>query len=163
MIDDDAFHLTPLDVRRYDFGRSLRGYDPVRVDQFREQVAGELERLSRISQELDEKARGFHEQLRTYRERDKALNEALISAQQLRNEMREQAEREAQFIAREAQQQGEQILEAARAEARRMQEEIESLDRSRRVFLSQMRAFITRQLTELDVAEGSSPRPFGSE
>ena len=32
---DETFHLTPLDVRRYDFGKALRGYDPERVEQFR--------------------------------------------------------------------------------------------------------------------------------
>ena len=49
---DEAFHLTPLDVRRYDFGRALRGYNPARVDQFRDQVAEEMERLTRINQDL---------------------------------------------------------------------------------------------------------------
>src|SRR5665811_737124 len=88
---DEAFHLTPLDVRRYDFGRALRGYNPERVDQFRDQVAEEMERLTRVNQDLDVKARSFHEQLRAFRERDKALNDALVSAQQLRGEVREQA------------------------------------------------------------------------
>ena len=74
---DDAFHLTALDVRRYDFGNALRGYDRARVDQFRDQVAEEIERLTRANQELDQKARNFHEQLRAFRERDKALNDAL--------------------------------------------------------------------------------------
>ena len=50
---DESFHLTPLDVRRYDFGKSLRGYDPARVEQFREQVATELERLARQIQDLE--------------------------------------------------------------------------------------------------------------
>src|SRR5450759_2428350 len=80
---DESFHLTPVDARRYDFGSALRGYDKTRVDQFRDQVADELERLSRVNQELEAKAKGFHEQLRAFRERDKALNDALISAQQL--------------------------------------------------------------------------------
>ena len=64
---DETFHLTPLDVRRYEFGKALRGYDPERVNQFRDQVAEELERLSRINQDLETKARGFHEQLRAFR------------------------------------------------------------------------------------------------
>ena len=85
---DEAFHLTPLDVRRYDFGRALRGYDPARVDQFRDQVADELERLARVNQDLDQKARSFHEQLRAFRDRDRALNEALVAAQQMRQETR---------------------------------------------------------------------------
>ena len=91
---DDAFHLTPLDVRRMGFPVAMRGYDRTRVDDFREQVAAELERLARQGQEFESKARSFHEQLRAFRDRDRALNEALVSAQQLRAEIREQAERE---------------------------------------------------------------------
>ncbi len=150
---DEAFHLTPLDVRRYDFGRALRGYSPARVDQFRDQVAEELERLTRINQDLDAKARSFHEQLRAFRERDKALNDALIAAQQLRDDVRGQAEREAQLIIREAQGEAERVIEAARAEVRRMEEELDNLDRSRRTYLAQMRTLIARQLSEVEASD----------
>jgi DivIVA domain-containing protein len=150
---DEAFHLTPLDVRRYDFGRALRGYNPARVDQFRDQVAEELERLTRINQDLDAKARSFHEQLRAFRERDKALNDALIAAQQLRDDVRGQAEREAQLIIREAQGEAERVIEAGRVEVRRMEEELDNLDRSRRTYLAQMRTLIARQLSEVEASD----------
>ena len=39
---DETFHLTPLDARRFEFGRSMRGYDKARVEEFRQQVADEL-------------------------------------------------------------------------------------------------------------------------
>jgi DivIVA domain-containing protein len=156
MMDDEAFHLTPVDVRRYDFGSALRGYDKTRVNQFRDQVADELERLGRVNQELDAKAKGFHEQLRAFRERDKALNDALISAQQLRAETRSQADREAQLILREAQAEGQRLLGDARAEVRRLQTEIEALDRSRRSALGQMRLMAERYLAELQSAETAS-------
>ena len=154
---DESFHLTPLDVRRWDCGTALRGYDKARVDDLREKVADELERLSRVNQELDQKARGFHEQLRAFRERDKALNDALVSAQQLRNETREQADREAQLIIREAQTEAERIVDAARSEARRVSAEIESLERARRAFLTQMRLLTERQLAEIEAAESAAP------
>jgi DivIVA domain-containing protein len=150
---DESFHLTSLDVRRYDFGRSLRGYNPEKVEQFREQVAEEMDRLGRINADLDTKARSFHEQLRAFRERDKALNDALISAQQLRADVREQAEREAQLILKEATAEGERLVEAARAEVRRMEAELDSLDRSRRAYLSQMRTLLARQLSEVEASE----------
>jgi DivIVA domain-containing protein len=150
---DESFHLTSLDVRRYDFGRSLRGYNPEKVEHFREQVAEEMDRLGRVNADLDTKARSFHEQLRAFRERDKALNEALVSAQQLRAELREQAERESQLILKEAQAEGERLIEAARAEVRRMEAELDSLDRSRRTYLSQMRALLARQLSEVEASE----------
>jgi DivIVA domain-containing protein len=160
---DESFHLTSLDVRRFDFGRSLRGYDPAKVEQFRDQVAEEMERLNRINQDLDTKARSFHEQLRAFRERDKALNDALVTAQQLRAEVREQAEREAQLLLKEAQAEGDRILEAARMDVRRMEEELDSLDRSRRTYLAQMRALIARQLSEVEASEGARAGTMSSE
>ena len=120
--------------------KRFRGYDPERVDQFREQVAEELERLTRVNQELDAKAQGFHEQLRAFRERDKALNEALVSAQQLRAEIREQAEREAQLIIREARAEGERSSTSiAQRDPRSSRPTSSALERSRRAFLAQLR------------------------
>ncbi|MDB4899636.1 MAG: divIVA [Gemmatimonadetes bacterium] len=150
---DETFHLTPLDVRRYDFGKAMRGYNPERVEQFREQVADELERLTRQLQELDAKAKGFHEQLRAFRERDKALNDALVSAQQLRAEIRESSEREAQLIVREARAEGERLLEQTRTELRSLEGHLEELERARRTHLAQLRLMAERQLAEVAAAE----------
>lgn len=159
MEQDDAFHLTAVDVRRYEFQTVMRGYDRARVDQFKVQVADEMERLMRSNQDLDEKARNFHEQLRAFRERDRALNEALVSAQQLRGDMKEQASREADLIVQEAQVQGSRLLEEARAESVRVIEdaretlttlkrELDELERGRRSYLAQMRAHAERHLAE---------------
>ena len=150
---DETFHLTPLDVRRYDFGRTLRGYDPERVEQFRQQVVEELERLTRQTQELEAKAQGFHEQLRAFRERDKALNDALVSAQQLRGEIREQSEREAQLILREARGEAEKYLEGSRNEIRHLHAHIAELERARRNYLAQLRVMAERHLSDLVAAE----------
>jgi cell division initiation protein len=147
---DESFHLTPLDVRRTEFPAALRGYDRARVDEFRDRVANELERLTRLNHELENKAKGFHEQLRAFRERDKALNEALVSAQQLRAETKDQAEREAQLALREAKAEGDRLIDAAKSEVRRLASEIEGLERSRRAYLAQLRALVARQLAEID-------------
>ena len=155
---DESFHLTPLDVRRYEFATALRGYDKASVDQFRARVADELEALTLKNQDLEAKARSFHEQLRAFRERDKALNDALISAQQLRGDIRDQAEREGLLILREARAEGERIVADARAHVRSLASEVDALDRSRRTYLAQMRILVERQLAELD-AVSASPGP----
>ena len=157
-MSDEAFHLTPIDIRRYDFGSALRGYDKARVDQFRDQVAAEVERLIRLNADLDQKSKGLVEQLRAFRDRDKALNDALVSAQQLRAEIREQADREAQLLMREARAQVEQDLEGIRAEARRLEDEIQNLVKARRTYLSQLRTMVERQLAEIETAE-ATPLP----
>ena len=34
-MSDDAFHLTPSDVRAQEFQRVFRGYDPAQVEEFK--------------------------------------------------------------------------------------------------------------------------------
>lgn len=168
-MNDEIFHLTPVDVRRYEFGTQLRGYDKVRVDQFREQIADEFERMARVNQELEAKARGFHEQLRAFRERDKALNEALISAQQMRQDTKEQAEREGSLILREAnadadktsrdaRMEADRMIEAARVEVRKLERQVDGLERLRKSYLVQMKKMAEQQLNELIAAE-ATPLP----
>jgi DivIVA domain-containing protein len=156
-MNDDSFHLTPVDIRHREFVRAMRGYDIASVEDFKRQVADELERLIRLNQDLETKAKGFHEQLRAFRERDRALNDALVSAQQLRSEIREQAERESQLILREARADGERIIDAARAEIDRLQREIEQLERARRAYLAHLRTIVERQLAEIEAASTEPP------
>jgi DivIVA domain-containing protein len=150
---DEIFRLTPLDVRRMEFPKSMRGYDAARVDDFREQVADELERLTRANQDLDANVRSLTEQLRGFRDRDKALNDALVSAQQLRAEVREQSEREAQLILREARSDADRIVQGAQMEAIRFADQITLLSRMRRGYLKQFRVMLERQLAEIAVEE----------
>lgn len=157
---DDVFRLTPVDIRRYDFGTAMRGYDRARVDQFKEQVASELERLLRETVDLETRARGIHEQLKSYRERDKAINEALVSAQQLREQMKEQASKEADLIIREAHAAAEQIQRDAYAKLEKLHAEIDQLRRKRRAYLSQVRVIAERHLAEVEAwEEGPSAEP----
>lgn len=154
---DDVFGLTPVEVRRQDFATTMRGYDKAQVEEFRIKVADRLDELMRQNQDLEAKARGFHEQLRAFRERDKALNDALVSAQQLRGEIRDQAEREAQLVLREARVESDRALEVARSEIRRLEEEIMGLQRVRRTYLAQLRQVIERQLSAIEAAEADVP------
>ena len=158
MESEDAFHLTPVDVRRYDFGTAMRGYDRARVDQFRDQIAEELERLTRAVNDLDGKSRSMAEQLKVFRERDKALNEALVSAQQIREEVKVQAQREADLIIREAQVKAVEMHDDARAQMASLQGDIDALDRARRAYLAQLRTLAERHLAEVDSLE-NMPTP----
>jgi DivIVA domain-containing protein len=122
-MSDEQFRLTPLDVRRWEFGSSLRGYDRARVDEFKSRVADEIEELARRINDLDTKARGFHDQIRSFRERDRAINDALVSAQQLRTDIREQAEKEGALALNESRSEADQLVGSAKLDADRMTQE----------------------------------------
>jgi len=157
-MSDEMFRLTPVDVRRMEFPKAMRGYDQGRVDDFRSQVADELERLTRLNQDLESNVRSLTEQLRGFRDRDKALNDALVSAQQLRSDVRDQSEREAQLILREARSEADRIVQGAQMDAMRFSDQIALLARMRRGYLKQFRVMLERQLAEI-AAEEDVPDP----
>jgi DivIVA domain-containing protein len=119
--------LTPLDVRkkRGDFKKSLRGYDPLEVDGFLELVAERMEELVKANMTLEERAQRLGEQVVSLGGRERAVNEALVTAQQLRDEIRDQAQREAEQIRRDADREVSQMRKEAEHDAAQMRKEAE--------------------------------------
>lgn len=150
---EPAFTLTPLDVRKQEFRRALRGYEPVGVDDFRIRVADELERVLRERSVLEERVSALTEQLRVFRERELAMNEALVAAQQLRQETRATAEREAQVILREAEAEARRIREAAQQAEAEARDRVADVERQFQAYLAGYRALLERQAAELKALE----------
>ncbi len=160
-MSDDAFRLTPLDLRKQEFRKSMRGFDQAEVDDFRARAADELERVVRERMALEEKVKRQEEQLVAFREREKAMNDALVAAQQLGAETREQAEREAQMIIREAEADAERGLERARRELERLEQSGQQLAQKHHAYLVALRNLVERQKAELDALAETEASPFG--
>lgn len=150
---DDRFHTTPVDIRSQEFRRTLRGYDPEGVEDFRTRVAAEVERLLRERVVLEERAQSFREQLTSFREREKALNEALVAAQQLRAETEQAAQRQAELVLQEARANAERMLSDARAAEQRVRREIEAAQRHFTAYLASFRTLLERYLSEVDALD----------
>src|SRR5207302_1252521 len=152
--------LAPLtddvDVQRRTFGglRRLRGYEPVGVEDFRMRVADELERILREKAQLEERLAALGEQLRAFRDRERAMNEALVAAQQLREETRAAAAREAHMIVREAEAEARRLLEEARVTEQDVRTQTTEAERQFRGYLAGFRALLDRQLAELRALDG---------
>jgi DivIVA domain-containing protein len=155
-MSQDHFTLTPQDVRAQEFARALRGYDRLEVDAFRTRVADELERLLRERAQMDERVRNAQEQLRAFRERERAMNDALLAAQQLRHDAQVAAERDAGMVMREAALDAEKIVERSRVEERLVRERAETAARQFSAYVAAFRLLLERQLAELDVLESHS-------
>lgn len=147
--------LTPLDVRnkKGDFRKGLRGYEPAEVDGFLDLVAERLEELVRENSSLRERSAQLTESLTAFRRRESAMNEALVSAQQLREEIRTQAQREADLLVRESKTEGQRLIDQARAEVERQRSLAEKLQSQRDRFLRTYRNFLEGQMEELSREE----------
>ncbi|HMG18524.1 MAG TPA: DivIVA domain-containing protein [Gemmatimonadales bacterium] len=153
-MNDEAFNLTPHDIRKQEFRKTLRGYDTLGVDDFRMRVADALERAIRERQVLEERVAALTEQLRVFREREKAMNEALVAAQQLRQDTRAAAEREGQVIVREAEAQAKRLLDDAKTAESAVQVRMSETERQFQQYVGGFRALLERQLAELRALDG---------
>ena len=145
--------LTPLEVRKKkgDFRRGMRGYDPQSVDDFLDMVADRLEQLVRENGSLNDRVRRSEDQVNDYRERERALTEALVTAQEMREQMRQQIEVEAQLKRREAEADADSIRAEAEQIREREEESIRRLRARQSQFVQSYRAFLERELAELSV------------
>lgn len=153
-MNDEPFNLTPLDIRKQEFRKTLRGYDTLGVEDFQVRVADALERAIRERQVLEERIAALTEQLRVFREREKAMNEALVAAQQLRQETRDSAEREGQVIVREAQSEAKRLLDEAKAAQSTVEARMAETERQFQQYVGGFRALLERQLAELRALDG---------
>jgi DivIVA domain-containing protein len=163
-MSDHAFHLTSHDVRAQEFQKVLRGYDPTQVDEFKQRLAEEIDRLIRERVQLDERVRSMSEQLKSYRDRERAMNDALVSAQQLRTEAQQQIARERELALREAQAEGERVMRDATVEADRVLAHVRSEEQRLRQandaarlqfhgYVAGLRQLLERQLAELSALD----------
>ena len=162
--------LTPLDVRkkRGDFRKLLRGYDPEEVDTFLDLVAERMEVLVKENLTLTERAERLWEQVEAQESRETAVREALVTAQELRADMRRQSSKEAELLLREAESEAEHTKREAGNEVERVVTEaeqlvrerlsaLEELERQRQKFLRAFRAMLERELDAVVVEEGRTP------
>jgi cell division initiation protein len=150
-----------MDIRQQQFTLKLfRGFDVQEVDTFLEDVANDYEQLVKENALLKEQLVGLEERARGVADREKMLQETLITTQRMVEELKENARREAQLMVREAELQAEKLLEEARAEEAKIKTQVLVLKRARRQLAEGIRATIEmyqRMVAEELKDEGIEP------
>lgn len=143
--------LTPLEIQKTRFTQKMRGYDPREVDDFLELVAEELSgRLGKI-EGLEQEVRYYRQRVEEGERREHQLQETLVRAQKVADEITEAAEREARVMVREAEISGDRLVQQATEQASRIESRIDELRLRRRELLLRMRNtldFFNRVLDE---------------
>jgi DivIVA domain-containing protein len=162
--------LTPLDVRskRGDFRKSIRGYETQEVDTFLELVAERLEEVVRENLQMRERLQSLESQVASQTERESAVRDALVTAQELRKDIRDQARREAEKAVEDGKTEARRLVAEAEAEVRirvrdseRHADEIMTslaeLERRRLRFLRSFRQLLEREMDVVEVEEARTP------
>lgn len=142
--------LTPLDINKKEFHRSFRGYNCEEVDEFLEQILRDYGQVYRENQEMREKNQRLSEELERYAHLEQTLKDALVMAQQAADEMRQNAQREAELKLQEADNKAREILNQARAQAEKVERYQRDLEASTRAFKMRLRSLLKAQLELLE-------------
>jgi len=133
--------ISPLDIRQQQFTvKWLRGFDTHEVDAFLDDIAEDYEAVLKENAQLKEQVGTFEERSRGLAERERALQDTLVTTHRLGDEMKATARREADILMREAELRSEKIIEEGRAEEARIRGEIQTLRRLRRQLIEDFRA-----------------------
>ena len=141
--------LSPLDIRKQTFKRTLRGVDPEEVRMFLELVASEFEKVVQDNAMMAEKLSYQEERLDEYRDLEKSLRNSLVTAERIASESREASDREAQRIIQDAHSRAERILEDSRERLQRLVHEAEALSNKKETYVRRFRAMLEGQLSVL--------------
>ena len=150
--------VTPIDIRQQQFTvKMFRGFDVQEVDTFLEDLAGDYETLLKENALLKEQLQLLEDRTKGIEERERVLQETLVTTHRVVEEMKEGAKREAALGVREAKLEAEKILESARVEAATMHAEVEALKRTRRQFAESLRSTIEMYRRLVDQDEAMAP------
>jgi len=161
--------LTPLDIRKKEFGTQLRGLSPKEVQSFLEMVAKEMEQLRKERALLAEQVDELRGRLEQHERTEDLLKETLVTAQKTTAEMRttaqeqakvvlDKAEQERQELIRQAKQEREELIRQAEQDAEKLRSELVRLASERENLLGQVRAIAGSYLSMTEKWEAGHPK-----
>lgn len=142
--------ITPLDVRKQEFRRVVRGLDPDEVYAFLATVADEYEAVLSDNKQLRGKLLELDEKVSEYRNMERTLRDTLLTAERVMSEARENARKEGTLILEDARLKAERETASIAARVANLQNQIRELRAQRDGFLVRMKTLAESQIAMVD-------------
>jgi len=142
--------ITPLDIQQKQFPYKFRGFDDEEVYAFLELIREEMEDLLRENASLKESAIRLENQIKEHRDMETTLRETLVTAQQMVEEYKSNARKEAELLVKEAELRSDAIVKEAQEKVIKIHEDIVDLKGIRRHFKEELKRLIEGHLKMID-------------
>jgi cell division initiation protein len=152
--------ITPLDIRQKRFATRLRGFSIREVEAFLELTAGEFEEVVKENIGMREELLKSQRELEVHREREHTLQQTMITAQRISEDLKAAAKKETEILLADAERQAEKIVQEAHTRLVDVVRDINELKRQRTQFESQLRSVVDSHLKLLDTFTSA---PFNEE
>ena len=154
--------LTPLEIQKQTFGRSLKGYTVDDVRAYLHLVAEEMENLLKDSERLSRENSLLREEVLEHSQREGILKDTLLSAQRVSEEVKANAQKEAELIVKDAELLSERIMDQAMSRVGDLQKTIQELKLQRRAARAKLNAALEtyQQMVMLDAEQEANDQPI---
>ncbi len=151
--------LTPIEIRQHRFNLRLRGFDAHEVRSFLETIVHDFEEVVRENAHLRRESERLARDLNAYSARERNIQETLTTAQNVMNELKRTALKEAEVLVSEAKLQGEKLMQQARDERAALEHEITELRHLRERLEVDLRRTLDGYVALIDAYKASRRGP----
>jgi cell division initiation protein len=145
--------ISPMEIQKQSFSRTLRGFDRDEVRSYLGLVAEEVAELQRARADLEQEVQLLRGSVDDYRQREAILKNTLLTAQRVSEEIKENARSQAQAVMREAELQADRLLELAQGRAHEVERGILDLRAQRTGLRTEVKALIERLARIIELEE----------
>jgi cell division initiation protein len=151
--------LTPLDIKKQEFRRTMRGYDPTEVESFLEMVAASYEELLTDLNNYRTETEVKQRELDKTQEVENTLRSTLNNLQQTSQQNLANSEKEAALIIREAEVKAAELIDKARNKVDRVREDTRLLQAQKESLVRRLRHLLNSQLELISMLEKDDVSP----
>jgi cell division initiation protein len=156
--------LTPLEIQKQTFSRTIKGYNSDEVRAYLHLVAEEIERLVRENDRLSREVGVLREDLEDHSNRERILKDTLLSAQKVAEDLTTNARKEAELIVKDAELLSDRLIGQAMQRVGDLEKAIGDLKIERRAARNKLQATLDtiQQMVILDAEEEANEMPLTS-
>ncbi|MBI5633401.1 MAG: DivIVA domain-containing protein [Nitrospirae bacterium] len=145
--------ISPLEIQQKQFKMKFRGFDIEEVFGFLEIVREEMEDLLRENSNLKENIQRAESQIKEYRDMETTLRETLMTAQQMVEDYKTNARKEAELLLKEAEFKVDSMIKEAHEKVIKIHEDITDMKGIRRHFREELKRLVEGHLRMLETDE----------
>ncbi len=147
--------VSPINIKKQEFRKAMRGYDKDEVQAFLDKLADEFETLQKENDSFKKELEEATLRLAEFRKIEKNLQDTLLRAQESSTKSIESTKKQASLMIKEAEIKASQILEKARENANEIRNAVINLREERDLIVANLKSIINSQahLLELKVED----------
>ncbi|HEY5534757.1 MAG TPA: DivIVA domain-containing protein [Ignavibacteria bacterium] len=143
-------NISSKDIKKRDFKKGFRGYEPAEVDAFLDTVSSHYEKLIVDNKTLNDRIKSLLSDIDIYRENESNLQKAIVKSQDLGEEIVINARKKAELIIKEAELTSNKLRQDLDNEILNKKQELEEFKYKNDKLIDDIKNYLIEKLNELE-------------